>query len=275
VEWAILDRRQGKLLAVPADTHPLAGSADLELPAGSPAAPLTLRCGFGVWLEAAVFERARRTGALAPEAVAQARERWRGLADRSLEVSALAEEIDFAPEYQDWIREVPERARELALASPRPGRMRFAIRSFGVAHRLAAVLALATIGLSLWVVRLRREVEGLSGPIVNPPSATVVLGQDVRGGTIVRVPREASHVWLVLGIDPSLEPRDGFLEIVDRSGHVVFRSERLRLTSLDDFELLLRRRQLPNGDYRVRVYPEAGFAAPPLVTETLRVEPAE
>src|SRR4051794_17249913 len=52
LEWAVLARhaqRPALVLVVPADTQPLAGSADLALPAGCPSGPLSLRCALGVW----------------------------------------------------------------------------------------------------------------------------------------------------------------------------------------------------------------------------------
>ncbi len=137
------------------------------------------------------------------------------------------------------------------------------------------MFALAAIGLSFWVVRLRGEVDRLSAPVFDVPSAEVTLGQDVRGGTVARVPRDASHVLVVLVTDPSIDLQDGYLEIVRRSGEQVWRSARVRLFPLTEMKLLLARKLLPDGDYRVRVYPESGFSARPLATESLRVETAE
>src|SRR6185295_1805428 len=58
VEWAILERQsgaRGKLLAVPADTNPLAGTADVEIAEGDQGGPLVLRCRFAVWLDSSLF----------------------------------------------------------------------------------------------------------------------------------------------------------------------------------------------------------------------------
>src|SRR5215213_895631 len=111
VEWAILDRGTGgRLLAVPADSGLPAGTADVEVPAGAPGGPLSLRCRYGVWLEEALFEPDLRSGALAPETVAEALHRIREIETGTLERSPLAEEVDADPEYADWIRDVPERA---------------------------------------------------------------------------------------------------------------------------------------------------------------------
>jgi hypothetical protein len=89
------------------------------------------------------------------------------------------------------------------------------------------------------------------------------------------VPRKASHVLLILAVDPAIGLRDGYLEIASRSGEPVWRSPRVRLTPAGELTLMVRRELLPNGDYRVRVYPEPGFGARPLATEALRIETAE
>jgi hypothetical protein len=274
VEWAVLDRGAGgKLLAVPADSGLPAGTADVEVPANSPGGPLSLRCRYGVWLDEAAFEPDLRSGALAPETVAQALRRVHQIESGTLTGSPLAEEVDADPEYADWIRDVPERARELA-AAIRPIR-RSSARPWGMAHRLAASFALVAVGLSLWVGLLLRRVEQLSTPIFNAPSEEVVLGGDVRGRTILQVPREASHVNLVLSLGSAIKPQNGYLEIIDRSGRLVWQSPRVRLTPETKLSVTLSRRLLPYGDYLVRALPEAGSGAPPLAKETLRVQPSE
>lgn len=278
VEWAVLERRaeaRGSVLVVPADSNPLVGTADVEVREGNPGGPLSLRCRFGLWLDALLFDPRLRSGVLTPETVAEALDRCRQVELGALEPSPLAEEVDVDPEYMDWIREVPERARALAATGAQPSVRRFPARSWGVAHRLAAALALVAIGLSLWVVRLRWEVDRLAAPVLNAPSAEVVLGGESRGGAVVAVPREASHVLLVLAIDPSIGLRDGYLEIASHSGKPIWRSPRVRLPPAGELTLMVSRELLPNGDYRVRVYPEPGFGARPLATEALRIETAE
>ncbi|HSK76942.1 MAG TPA: hypothetical protein VLQ45_10830 [Thermoanaerobaculia bacterium] len=274
VEWAILDRGAGgKLLAVPADSGLPAGTADVFVPDGAPGGPSSLRCRYAVQLDGALFEPDLRSGTLAPETVAEALLRIRQIETGALERSPRAEEVDADPEYADWLRDVPERAHELVSAArasnPRPS----SARSWGAAHRLAAVLALAVIGLGLWVNVLLRQVERLSEPIFNAPSGDVFLGEDVRGETVLQVPREANHVELVFVVDPSIESQDGYLEIADRTGQPVWRSPRVRLISGDDLPLVVPRSRLPYGDYRVRLLPASGER--PLAEETLRIEPAE
>jgi hypothetical protein len=228
-------------------------------------------------LNAVSFAPEHRSGVLAPETVAAALQRHRDAEAETLEPSPLAEEIDADPEYQEWIREVPNRARELATAGPQPEVKRFPSLSAKPAYALAAMFALAAVGLAFWALRLRSEVDRLSLPVFNPPAEVVELGQGVRGGNTLQVRRDASHVLLVLALDPSLgpEPRDGYLEVLRRSGEPVWRSPRIRLLPLSEMSLFLPRRLLPDGDYRVLVYPESGFSAQPLTVEPLRVETKE
>ena len=274
VEWAILDRRAGELLAVPADTRPLAGSADVEVPAELSGGPLSLRCRFGVWLDAALFEPELRSGALTPDIVAEALQRFRRLESGDLEASPLAEEVDVDPEYADWIREVPERARALAAAArPAVARRPSPAVSWTSAHRLAAVFALLAFGLSIWVVLLRREVGQLSAPIFDIPANEVVLGAGDRGGSVLEIPPGASHVLLVLVVDAGIAPQDGRFEIVDAGGREVWRGRRVHLIPAEEFRLVVTRDRLPDGRYSVRIIPDAGGR--PIAGKSLKIETSE
>jgi hypothetical protein len=256
VEWALLDRRpQGDFLAVPADASPLAGSADVEVPATAPGGPLCLRCRFAVWLRPGLFEPRLRSGRLAPETVAEALQQVRRLEAGTLEPSPLAEEVDADSEYKDWIQEVPERARALALAA-RPAGSRKPGSWFGAGFSLAALFALLAVGLGIWVTALRREVSQLSAPIFDISPHEVVLGETHRGGTILEIPPEAGHVLLTLVVDAAIPPQTGRFEIFDAGGRPVWRSDPLRLTP-GDYRLVLRRSDLPDGTYRVRIVPQA------------------
>jgi hypothetical protein len=266
VEWAILDRRPGgsgragELLAVPADAHPAAGSGDVEVPATARGGPLSLRCRFGVWLDAGRFAAGKRSGSLAPETVAEALQRLRRVEAGTLEPSPLAEEVDADPEYEDWIRDVPERARALVLAArrmeARPPRPRLL-----AGYRLAATFALLALGLSVWVVLLRRDVDRLSAPILAVPSSDIVLGEKTRGGhTVLAVPREESQVPLSLVLDGALPDQAWRIEIADVSGKAVWHSSVVRLHRAGEVWLLVPRALLPDGEYRVQIVPNAGGA---------------
>jgi hypothetical protein len=187
VEWVVLERRPAMadgsaadppaaapsmLLAVPADANPLAGSSDFELPADSPAAPLTLRCGHGVWLAETHFGLARRTGRLGDEALRRARQvQAATIAGAPLAATPAQLEVDADPEYQEWVETVLVQARRSAAAPPvaavvlpiargrgeTRGRWRFE-RPYAL---VAALLLLLSLGLGIavaWQARHLREL---------------------------------------------------------------------------------------------------------------------
>src|SRR5262249_6437066 len=138
-------------------------------------------------------------------------------------LSPLAEEVEADPEYQDWIEEVPARARELAARPARvvAGPFQRPWRPWRTAERLAAVLALAAVGLARWVFKLQREIDHLSAPIFDAPIEEVVLGADTRGGSAIAVPPAASHVELAFLLDASLPAQEGRLMIADAAGSII------------------------------------------------------
>jgi hypothetical protein len=270
VEWAVLERRPGRpgfsgrageLLVVPADTQPSAGSADVEVPAASPGGPLSLRCRFGVWVDAGLFAAAKRSGSLSPETVAEALQRFRRVEAGTLDPSPLAEEVDADPEYVDWIRDVPERARDLVLATRRTeARPR---RPFSLeGYRLAALFALLAIGLSVWVIQLRRDVERLSAQAFEGLGQEVNLGEQTRGSrTVLKVPPGTDHVVLDLSLDPALPDQPGRFEIADVEGRVVWRGLVKRHAPGTEVHLVVTRELLTDGEYRLRLVPAAGGPA--------------
>jgi hypothetical protein len=277
VEWAILDRGpRGELLAVPADANPLAGGADVEIPASAPGGPLCLRCRFAVWLRPGLFEPELRSGALAAERVAEARQRVRRVEAGTLEPSPLAEETDAESEYRDWLREVPEQARALALAA-RPSARKLG-SGFGMGYPLAATFALLAIGLGFWGAMQRYDLDRLSVPIFNPPSKGLVLGETTRGRAVLEVPPGASHVLLTWGIEPTTPPQEGRFEVRDAKERVVWRSGLVRLTPDGEYQLILWRDSLPDGEYRIRILSSAGdrlLAESKLGIETARASPPQ
>lgn len=136
VEWVVLAREPGRLLAVPADGGTLLGSGDLALADSAAAGPLTLRCRFAVCLETGgletggletgglgveVIDPRRRTAVLAPSDVARAHDRWLQISEGVFTGSVLGREVDEDPEYQDWLDEVVRPAhRALSELTARP-----------------------------------------------------------------------------------------------------------------------------------------------------------
>ncbi|MFP5288027.1 MAG: hypothetical protein ACLGI9_19980 [Thermoanaerobaculia bacterium] len=261
VEWAILDRAPGppeRLLAVPADANPLAGSADVEVPAGEPGGPLSLRCGYGVWIEPAAFDPERRTGVLTPAAVEEARLRGQEIERGEPSASSLALEADVDPEYQDWVADTlaPARtaleARSRTSKRPSGGRV-FPFPGSGI-HLLAATLAAACVGLSIGVAMLAQEVDRLSGPAFEVFLGDIALGGAPRGVSkekIVNVPPDASRFMVMLGFDRRIEA--GRLQIVAPDGEVLARSGLRSFGPFGELALSLPRRRFPDGRYFVRL----------------------
>lgn len=170
VEWAVLGRDPGRprlVLIVPADTNPKAGTADIEVPEGSPMAPLTLRCGFGVWIGEARLGTARRTGdVLDPQDVSTAKRVWEALERGEPVGSLLAEEVDTDPEYRDWIEDVLIPARAALTAAPAmapvvPIRRRAAF--FGNPLAMAAsILLMVSMGLAGGLLWQDRRIDVLA-----------------------------------------------------------------------------------------------------------------
>lgn len=260
VEWVLLEKGSGgRFLAVPADAGPPAGTADVEVPAGSPGGPLNLRCRFSLWLDASLIDPELRSGTLARESVEDARFRIRQIETGKLEGSPLAEEIDADSEYQDWIRDVPEQAVKL-VSTGRP--VERSPSRFPWVYLIAATFAALSVGLSFWVVTLRQEVKGLSIIAFDVPSVYLDLSNAERGGKDVPVPPEAKWVELRLTVDVSLdipvEERVGRFEILNSEEELVFRSPVVDPLGMSEIPLFVPRNKLPNGSYSVRFHPSAG-----------------
>lgn len=168
VEWAVVGRdpgRPGSVLVVPADTHPQAGTADVEVPASSPLSPLTLRCGFGVWVTESRLAAAHRAeGTLAPDDVATARRVWDAWKRGESVGSLLDEEVDAHPDYRDWSQDVlvPARAALIAPAVVAPvvplrRRPSFFGNPFALAASALLIVSLGLAGGFFWQDRKMEE----------------------------------------------------------------------------------------------------------------------
>ncbi|HKV09767.1 MAG TPA: hypothetical protein VJ725_16615 [Thermoanaerobaculia bacterium] len=173
IEWALLDRdpkTPGRLLAVPADSNPLLGSADVEVPDSALSGPLSLRCRFGAWLEPPALADGKRTGLLETEFLEQARNHQAALERGENPAPLLAFETDVDPEYEDWVNEVlaPARAaltapaaEERAPAPVVPLRPRWT--SLGNPYALAAsILLLVTLSLAGGLLRQSQRLQDLA-----------------------------------------------------------------------------------------------------------------
>lgn len=241
VEWALLERHPGQpqlFLAVPADTCPLAGSADLALPEEGERGALTLRCRAQVWLHEDTLDPDLYTGSLGSGAIEQAREIVRRAAEGQLEPGPE----DARPAYRDWLQEVVAPAGAAVgtlVPHSLPGRRPGARRWLPVAASI--LLGVSTLGLSGWVFRQQDRIDGLSGerdaaratrereqsaslerqlaaalrdkgrlerelrredpprPVVDPPLAFLDPAGSLRGAPgTIHLPREAPFLVLVL-----------------------------------------------------------------------------
>ncbi|MCP4656992.1 MAG: hypothetical protein GY856_16395, partial [bacterium] len=114
VQWAVIDRdpRDERLVyVVPADIHPLIGSADVAAPAGSTSGALSLRCGFELRIETGTFDPEMRTGFLESEVLDRARHKRAEIERGHLSSSVPERETDTEPEYQDWAENVLAQAQ--------------------------------------------------------------------------------------------------------------------------------------------------------------------
>ena len=98
LEWAVLaatpdDPR--RVLLVPADTVPMIGSADVEVPAEEVVGPLSLRCRFAMWVRVDEGDLDGRKGTVGEPYVTAALEKHRALGAGKLRVSRSDDRITF------------------------------------------------------------------------------------------------------------------------------------------------------------------------------------
>jgi len=301
LEWAVVDistRDPGRLRLVPADTLARAGRDDVTVPETDPCAPLTLRCGFWVWVRRKYLESQRRTGSLSSEAVEQARQRLHEIdMEDPNEPIPRASGID-DPEYRNWVKEILQPARAtLALGSvlslrPRArGRETRGRRSGGLRPPranpwpvAASVLLAVTLGLSggLWwqhreLVRTRAAAPAQT--LINPPFASVFPWQPERGGPeALAVPPDTSHVALLLNT-AEVAPLDSYRLTVFRLESGGAREQILRRDGVAPSQatvtLVLPTELLRPGEYLLTLRDPAGESVPALARYRVLVEPEE
>ena len=192
VAWAVVEEELGgrRLLVVPADTHPLASAADVEVPPGAACGPLWLRCRHGVWLEAPVFDLRLRTGHLEQEYVQEARQRCRQLVGTDTEHEG---DLDYA----DWERDVLLEAKK-ELASPvgtspartpparggAGGRPGILTRPYWAAAAAGLLVSVGFVGGMLWPPRVP------VGPIAERPEPPSVARRSASAAADEPVPSE-------------------------------------------------------------------------------------
>jgi hypothetical protein len=151
VEWLLVERaRQGRCRVVAADATPLLGRADVALPPGAAAGPLSVRWAVEAEVEALSLRRGERTGTLTAEDLDRVRRKREELAAGAIADPRLGPHGEPDPEYEDWVDEVllPARAAlsPVPQEEPVPER-RWTRAAMGIA--LALSLLLAFLGGSL------------------------------------------------------------------------------------------------------------------------------
>jgi hypothetical protein len=304
VEWAVLGRdpgRPGLVLVVPADTYTKKGTADVAVPDGSPLAPLTLRCGFGAWIDEARLKTARRTGdVLDSQGAAAARQLWDDRERGESVGSLLTEEVDADPEYKDWIDEVLVPARAALTAAPATAQvvpLRRHPAFFGNPLALAAsVLLVVCLSLAaglVWqdrrieeeraraeeirqqdqekIAALERRLQDVGRPeaLLNVP-LVVLAPRDPGRGPDKELTLPA---FFLLAIKDSRPFPSYRLDILSQdSGGVVWKGDGLVPSSdLHEVSLVLRRDDLPPGDYELRLYGMKDGGAEPVGDYDLRI----
>lgn len=139
-------------------------------------------------------------------------------------------------------------------------------RPFGrPVYALAAGLFVAVVGLSLRVVHLERSMAGLSDPQVNAPVVDLLPASPLRGDpearAVVELAPESRFFALILSPKGSPDHAGYRVEILDAGGRVVWSGEGLEKNPHGSFTLILSRRLLRSGDYRLRLYGLEGGTA--------------
>ena len=261
IEWAVIDvdSEARRCLVVPADLHPLAGNRDLRIGREGRSGALTLRCGFGVWVEAGKLEPDLRTGMLNEEQAEQAR----NLHEQHPHEQALGSisEDEDSPELEDWTVETLVPARD-SLVSQEPAHSRAHLTSRRerragrrrVPTALAASFVVVAMGLSWSTVRM--HVRDLERPLIDVPGFEVAFLAQGRAEDVLRIPGEATHFTLTLLLHRAeIHPRY-VLTIADPDGQELWSSKPLERTLTAEHVVTFPRRLLPNGDYLLRLYGE-------------------
>ena len=277
VQWVVIEQdstNEGHWLLIAADSNPLVGSADVAVSGAAATGALSFRCRCVLRLDERGLERGRRTGSIDRATVEQI-QRERDLLAANVEVgSSLEKEVDFEPEYQDWMAELDAMRQELRkrlrstqvaasraplFASSSKGRQRprFSARERGWERplALAASLLLAlSVGFGGGVFWHSRKAEGPSGPVVDAPWHIFPRAAPVRG--------DAEEVaegafWLFnLEIAESRYPAYR-LEVSTLAGRLIWGDV---LTKTGPFELSVRMTSasLPAGKYQLHLFGVSG-----------------
>ena len=116
VEWVIVLQHLDDTalwFMVPFDQNPMAGTWDVPVAESSEAGPGTLRCGRGIWIHVDDIGAGSRSGFLEQWYVDKARSRLAELVNPDHGPVKTRPEVDFDPDYQEWMDEVTAAAERL------------------------------------------------------------------------------------------------------------------------------------------------------------------
>lgn len=247
VEWVVIapaENPGGPVLVVPADTSPLAGSADVVVPASEAGSPLTLRGRFSLWVRPSLLLPELKVRTVAPETCRSAAATVEALLNGSLRGEPLAREVDEDYDMQLWLaQEIAPAHRALAVASAglpasEVERGESARPTWGL-QALAATLAAASIGLGIWALSLHQEVLRLAGPIGNVDEVVIDVGDTTRGPQPLELPPGAEHFLLVVQLPAELRAYPAYRVELRDAGTGALLAEKDGLLLLQERELSL------------------------------------
>lgn len=140
---------------------------------------------------------------------------------------------------------------------------------------LAAALLVATVGLSLWVVSLRRSVDSLGRPEPNAPVIDLYSGTSRSAGSPrpgATIPRGFRFFTVILH-PPQARSTSRYRVEIDRAGGgTVWSRDGVAPDPLGPLPLTLTRSLLGPGEYRILLFDGTGTPKEPLVDYGLRIE---
>ncbi len=108
------------------------------------------------------------------------------------------------------------------------------------------------------IAQLQQSLEDLSQPQVNMPIADLYPQEFIRGQEeaikAIEVPSGANFFALILNVPDQRSYASYALEIADRDGRAIWRGRGLRMSSYNNFTVMLPRRLFPAGEYRIALY---------------------
>lgn len=191
IEWIVIDEdpsRANHWYVIAADDNPLLGEGDLEI-GDSVRFPFFSRCRQQTSVAAQTLEQGALSRTIASRDLERIRRTVTAIDGGKRDPSPLRRDTSTEPAYLEWTRSTLEPARQTleALLSSRTPRLvaPSATERESPARRwqpeaLAAIFAVTTLGLTLLAWVQHAEQKRSNQPRMAPPSATVLLGDQVR-----------------------------------------------------------------------------------------------